>query len=214
MQAGQFRLVRDILAFGGALAALAVLFLVMELDIIVSLVVAIVVFLGLFFIFNPKSMQQIADSRLMSTRARATGSMTGFRVKVSQLQNISGRIESAGMREHILDVAEMSKDIANAIERTPGAPDYVIARLDYTYTLLMKLLGRYIGLMHSTEPRDHRHAESLEADMEQAILEPLEQAIRRITADVEDGAKRVDVSPIDQAVQALEAKIKAEGLLT
>lgn len=213
MQAGQFRLIRDIVAFGGALAALAVLYLVLELAIIVSLVVAIIVFVGLFLILNPQSMQQIAESRLMSTRARSTGSMTGFRVKVSQLQNLSGRVDAPAVRDHLLGVAEMSKDIANAIERKPNAPDYVLVRLDYTYTLLMKLLGRYIGLSMSGDKRDKLQADALAESLEEEILVPLEQAMRRITAEIEAGASRVDISPIDNTVNALETQVKAEGLL-
>lgn len=213
MDSGQYRAIRDFAAFGAALATLAVLYLLLEMEVILSLVVAIIVFVGMFFILNPKSIQQIAESRIMNMRSRSTGSMAGFRVKLSNMQNMSSRLDDAGIRDHLLDISELSKDIALAVERSPNSPEYIIARLDYAYTLLQKLLGRYIGLSHSPEARDQRHAESLADQIDRQILDPLEQAIRRITAEVEQHNMRVDISSIDSTVQNLEALLKAEGIV-
>lgn len=213
MEAGQFRAIRDVVAFGAALVTLLVLVLVLEMNIVLGGFVAIMVFLGLFFILNPKSMQQIVDSRLDTVQRRASGSSVNFRIKVSQVKNIASRVENASIRDTLLDVTELAGDIADKIDRIPNAPTYIMVRLDYAFTLCIKVVGRYLYLNSSSNPTEKRRAYPLGERIELDVLFLLEQGTREINTALQEGNKRVDITPIDKAVEALEQIVKDEGIL-
>lgn len=214
MDNGQFRAIRDFAAFGAAFFTLIVLVVIIGMDVVIGGIIAVLVFLGLFFILNPQSMKQIAEGRMKTIQRRASGSVVNFRIKLSQVKNIASRVENASIRDTLLDITELSGDIARQLETIPNAPTYVMVRLDYAFTLMMKVVGHYLYLMHSSNAAEQRRSDQVGEKLEIDVLFLLEQGTREINTALTGGSTRVDVSPIDRAVAALEEIIKAEGILS
>lgn len=214
METGQFRAIRDFVAFGAAFITLIVLVIVLEMNVILGGVIAVLVFLGLFFILNPQGMKQIAEARMKNIQRRSSGSVVSFRIKLSQVKNIASRVENAGIRNTLLDITEISGDIARRLESTPNAPTYVMNRLDYAFTLMMKVIGHYLYLMNSSSNAEVRRAEPLGEKIELDVLFLLEQGTREINDTLASGSTRVETIPIDKAIKALEDIVKNEGILS
>lgn len=214
METGQFRTIRDLVAFGAAFITLVVLVLVVEMNFILGGIIAVLVFLGLFFILNPQGMKQILESRMKTIERRSSGSVVNFRIKLSQVKNIASRVENASIRNTLLDITEISGEIARRLESTPNAPTYVMTRLDYAFTLMMKVIGHYLYLVSSSSNAEVRRAEPLGNEIELDVLFSLEQGTREINDTLASGTTRIETQSIEQAITALETIVKNEGILS
>lgn len=196
---------RDLIAWGAALLVLLGTVLGLGMNIILGFVLALLVFLGMFFVLNPKSSAQELAARIQQLRRGAPVSMVGAKVEVSRLRHLTVMIDQMALREGILTICDMTSDLLVKLEKQALVSNYTISRINYIFTLMSKSVSGYINL--SGQAPDSTRIDRLVQQLNADVVPKVKQALEDYSVEKDNPAV------FEAAVSALETVVKSEGFV-
>ncbi|NDJ86914.1 MAG: hypothetical protein GYB66_13615 [Chloroflexi bacterium] len=198
MAGQQGQLIKDAVAWLSAIAVFVILLIVVEVNAIISLIIAILVFAGLFLILNPKVITNIVAPR------RFSDSPATARIKISQVRNLTTMIDRHAMRDSAQRICELATAVILEVEQRPNAPRYIFSKINHLFDVLMPQLGKYVGASSGHQSMQPHQLEALATQIEEDILAPLEASLRNLAQD----PASADFTQLDQTARQLETMAK------
>ena len=179
----QQKLARDASAWGMAILVFIILLLVLKLNPIVSLVIAALVYLGLFFILNPKSAAQEAAE---TVQAQTQDMIGKCKFKLWQTRNIADTLANRDVRERIHSMCGLGDQVVNRLNANTTPLD-TVTNLHNTFQQVQDVVKGYASIVTSKDfanmPKFVELAQKIEAETFTQIEEMLQNLVQNLSKE-------------------------------
>ncbi len=183
-----------------AAAIFLVFFLVINVPIIPSLLVAGLAYaVGFFFLFRVKKPEVVADESELRTALQDGGR------KLTAIQELEKKVRKPSMVSQIKDIEGIIAKILAKIEKDPGRLRQAHQFLNYYLESTINILNKYVELgAQNVEDEDIKKSLAKVESMLQTIRDAFDKQLARLLSD--------DAMDFDAELETLEQTIKMEGL--
>lgn len=204
MTTPQQKLLRDIVALLCAVAVMAGMVLGLEINIIFTLPVAVLVYLGLYFILNPKSEKELQALESQTAFLNAVG-----RIKylIWDLRNKVNQLNEPIMQTRVENICRLADDIIAKIEEQHPQAETVI-RLQDKFEQVHQILNGYQELVSGKVVVAPDKFNELKVRIENNVMTQIENSLHDFARDL----SREDIHQLEASMEILEMTLKFEKL--
>lgn len=175
--------VRDLVAWGMAILIFTILLVVVEVNPIIGLVAAVFVYLGLFFILNPKSAAQEAAE---STQAQVQDLIGKCKFKLWQTRNTADTLGNRTVRERVHGMCTLGDQVVNRLNAATTPMD-TVTNLNNTFQQMLDVVKGYANIVNSkdfaTAPKFVELAQKIETETFTQIEEMLQNLVQNLSKE-------------------------------
>jgi 5-bromo-4-chloroindolyl phosphate hydrolysis protein len=209
MTSPQQRLWRDVVAWGGAVAVLAALALLLPLENIpirlgISLLIAVVVYLGFYFILNPKTQAEI---QAIETQNQTEYTIGQIKFKIWEIRKLLDQITEQNVKNRVQGICTLGDEII--VELTRQQPEIAtVTRMFDMFGQVQQILKGYADLVTGKVKVTPEKFQELKTRVETEVLDQIDKSLHDFARDL----SKDDIQQLEASMEILEMTLKFEKL--
>jgi hypothetical protein len=184
---------------------LALAVFVFNLPLLLSLILAFLVFTGLFFILNPRSGVEEAKDE---SQDEVAAKLKDTRAKIGQLRVLAKDVQKQQVREHILKICDLADSTVGDLISNKDTSIVTATRLSSTFAQTLEILQLYRQLASGQVKTEPAKRDAILAKIEGDILSEIESSLHDFALKLDQG----EVVNLEAAIRVLESTLKLEGI--
>ncbi len=190
------------------LAALVVLVLgtfVLNLPLVLSLLLAVLVFGGLFFVLNPKSAVEESREALKDEVAQK---LSDTRSQIALIRYYGRDVTKIPVRDHIAKICDLAEGILKDLAARPDTELATATRFNTTFTETREIVKLYTELAKGQVATTPEKRTELMTKIETDVLGQIETSLDEFAQKLDQG----EIVSLEAAMRVLENTLKLEGI--
>ncbi len=204
MSKEQVKNLKTAVAWTAAVAILLILVFVIELQLLLSFVLAILVFVGVFFVLNPWTQ---AEERKIEQEKKAEELLEISRLNIEQLRNLARLIKKREVLQQVHQICDMSDTILDMLRDKPTIELSVVQKLHYIFGQVVKAVTEYINLITGRKRTSPDRLNTITQKVENEILGEVLTALK----DFADDLSKEDIVHLEAKMRQLESSLSYGG---
>ncbi len=178
---------------------------VFNLPLLLSLVLAVLVFAGFFFVLNPKTG---AEESKEAERDQVVQVLNESRAQVGRIRALSNQIPKQTVRDQVGKICQLADNTIADMLSKPDVSLLTASRFSSTFTQTLDILQLYIGLANGKVQTDPAKREELLGKIETDLLNQLQSSLQDFAAKLDQG----QIVTLEATLRVLQTTLKLEGL--
>lgn len=204
MDKEQVKNLKTAAAWVAAVATLLILVFVLELNPFIGLGLAMLVFLGVYFILNPWTPQQ--EVKLEQER-KAEELLEISELNIQQLRNLSRLIKKRTVLQQVHQICDQSDKIIALLREKPNIDLAVVKKLHYIFGQVVRAVTEYINLITGRKRASPDQLNEITQKVENEILQEVQSSLQ----DFADDLSKEDIVHLEAQMKQLESLLSYGG---
>ena len=196
--------IRDLSTWIVPLVVLLLGVFVFNLPLLLSLVLAVLIFAGMFFILNPKTGVQESQDEVQS---EVTATLNDTRAKVAHIRGLANGIQKQEVRAHLLKICDLADGTLNDLNGQ-NIPLATATRLNSTLAQTDEIIQVYVQLVFGKVTAEPAKRDAIMAKIEGDVLSSLDSSLHDFAVKLDQG----EIVNLEATIHVLENTLKLEGI--
>ncbi len=198
----------ELINWGIPVLVMAVAVFLFGLPLWFALILALLVFGGLFFILNPKSAREESREQM---RNEVADTLTDTHNKLQIIRYYGRDVTDKSklkVRDRIMTICDQADTVINDLKANPDTELATASRLNSTFAQTAEIIKLYSELVNNKVAVPPEKRDELIAKIENDVLTQIETSLYEFARKLDQG----EIVNLEAAIRVLEGNLKAEGL--
>jgi hypothetical protein len=196
---------RDIVNWALAAAVLLAAVFLLKLTLPIALGIAALVYVGLFFILNPRGAQQVAEAEAVLEVRQVLADARG---KVKHISDLGRSLRLPAVKDKVLSACMAANAVLGKLHEDPNTLLSTAKRMTAALAQFEMIVTEYNEILTGRMVADPEKLQSLRDRIENQVLPGVEEAFKEFAVRLDSD----DVAGLEVAVRLLTSSLKLEGL--
>lgn len=196
---------RDLVNYSVPVVVLAVLFLALHQSLLVSLGISVLVYLGLFFVLNPRTGREQAN---LDLRDDILEKLDSGRETTARIRRLQSRVPSEDARRRIARICDLSENVLSKLAADQATTLATAERLVSVLSETYRILDLYIQIVEGKVVAHPDNLKSSVDKVEQDLLKQIESFLLDFQIKLDQG----NMLDVETSIRVMLERLKLEGL--